>query len=136
MSKLSEEELHNEKEVAYYSALVTAWIETRMELDKSLIMLSAGGIGLLVTILSTVGARNLWELVLYAGAFFSFLISIVTCIAIFKRNPQLIKSSIRNTNSQKSNLKKLDAITLSSFLFGILFSISIGIVAGIAQLNR
>jgi hypothetical protein len=37
MSKLSEEELHNEKDVAYYSALVTAWVESRMELGKSLI---------------------------------------------------------------------------------------------------
>lgn len=90
MLNLSEEELHNEKDVAYYSTLVTAWVETRMELDKSLIMLSAGGIGLLVTILSTVGARNLWELVLYAGAFISFLISIVTCITIFKCNSQLL----------------------------------------------
>jgi hypothetical protein len=136
MSKLSEEEFHNEKDVAYYSALVTAWVESRMELDKSLVTLSAGGIGLLVTILSTVGVKESWELMLFSGAFISFLISIVACIIIFKRNSQIIEISLRDTNSQKPNVEKLDTIALSSFLCGILFSISIGIVAGIAQLNR
>ena len=136
MSKLNNDVLQNEKEVAYYSALVSAWIEARMELDKSLVMLSAGGIGLLVTILSTVGVNPKWMLWLYAGAFVSFLISIVSCLMIFTRNPKVIEGVLENKNVQNYRLARLDTIALASFLSGILFSISIGVVTGITQFNR
>ena len=43
-------DLNKEKHTAYYSALVEAWLDTRMEKDKSLLMLAAGGIGILVTL--------------------------------------------------------------------------------------
>jgi hypothetical protein len=43
-------EITKEKQTAFYSALVEAWLETKMEKDKSLLMLSAGGVGVLVTL--------------------------------------------------------------------------------------
>jgi hypothetical protein len=100
MSKLNDEEFRKEKEVAYYSALISAWTETRMELDKSLLTLSAGGIGLLVTILSTVGINKKWVLFLYAGAFVSFLISVFSCLRIFWRNSERIASLVGNTSAR------------------------------------
>jgi len=136
MSRLDNDMLRNEKEVAYYSALISAWIEARMERDKSLIMLSAGGIGLLITILSTVGVNQRWVLWLYACAFISFLVSIFSCLMIFNRNPKVIEDVLENKSVENHRLARLDTIALSSFLSGILFSISIGVVAGVAQFNR
>ena len=41
------------KNIAFYSTLLSAWIQTKMERDKTLVTLSAAAIGLLVTILTT-----------------------------------------------------------------------------------
>ena len=131
-----DEELRVQKELAYYSALVSAWIETKMEFDKSLVMLSAGGIGLLITILSTVGVKTELELILYGGAFISFLLCVVSCLLIFNRNTRLIENSIRSKSLKKHRLNWLDIIAPTSFLSGILFSISIGVIAGVAHFQR
>ncbi|MDA8663964.1 hypothetical protein N9L66_03280 [Porticoccaceae bacterium] len=48
------------KNVAYYSTMLSAWIETKMERDKTLVTLSAAGIGLLVTILTVIGVV-IWQ---------------------------------------------------------------------------
>jgi hypothetical protein len=53
------------KNVAHYSVMLDAWIQTRMALDKSLITLSAGGVGVLVTLLTTVGVARPWQIYLY-----------------------------------------------------------------------
>lgn len=45
------DELKQQKELALYTAQVDAWVTTSFERDKSLLTLSAGGIGLLLTIL-------------------------------------------------------------------------------------
>jgi hypothetical protein len=37
-----------QKRVAFYTSLVNAWIQTRMEVDKTLIVISSAGIGFLI----------------------------------------------------------------------------------------
>lgn len=64
------------KNIAHYSILLSTWIETKMERDKTLVTLSAAAIGLLVTILTTVGVKSLWEIPLFAFAVTSFLATI------------------------------------------------------------
>jgi hypothetical protein len=53
-----EDAKNNAKEVEYFAAIANAWVNTRVEHDKSLLTLSAGGIGLLITLLSTVGIET------------------------------------------------------------------------------
>lgn len=48
-------DLANKKEELYLSAVINGWIETRMERDRTLLALSTGGVGLLVTLVTTVG---------------------------------------------------------------------------------
>lgn len=60
---MSPEEIDDQKRVEYYAASVNAWFNTSLEHDKSLFTLSAGGIGLLITLLTTVELsplRRLW----------------------------------------------------------------------------
>lgn len=56
---MNEERNTQEKDIQFYAASVTAWFNTRLEHDKSLLALSAGGIGLLVTLLTTVGVKSI-----------------------------------------------------------------------------
>lgn len=48
----------SQKRVAYYSALISAWIQTKMEVDKTLIIISSAGIGFLIAIISKLDIDN------------------------------------------------------------------------------
>jgi hypothetical protein len=43
------------KNIAHYSTLLSAWIQTKMERDKTLVTLSSAAIGFLVAILTAAG---------------------------------------------------------------------------------
>ena len=56
------------KNIAHYSTLLAAWIQTKMEIDKTLVTLSTAAIALLVTILTAVGTSNFY---LFASSVFN-----------------------------------------------------------------
>jgi hypothetical protein len=60
------------KRVAFYSSLVNAWIQTRMEVDKTLIVISSAGIGFLITLLTRKVGISCNLFLLYLAAFVSF----------------------------------------------------------------
>ena len=49
-SKECENSLYNEKSVAYYAESVAAWYQTKLERDISILAISAGAIGLMITL--------------------------------------------------------------------------------------
>jgi len=116
------------KNIAHYSVLLTSWIETRMERDKTLVTLSAGAIALLVTILTTVGARYWWLLLFYVAAFGGFLCTIWSSIVVYQLNSKEIEIEIQGSRGERPNLKKYDQRSLVGFILGAIFSISIAIV--------
>ena len=80
-------DLEQEKEVAFYAASLDAFYTTALEYDKGLFALAAGGLGLLVTLLTTVGIVSLYELVAYfigIGAF-TFALAVVLWILRFNK---------------------------------------------------
>src|ERR1700733_4671800 len=46
------EEEHQKHELAHYAATVTAWFNTKMEHDKSLLTLSTAAVGVLITLVT------------------------------------------------------------------------------------
>ena len=123
------------KNVAYYSVLLTAWIQTRMERDKTLVTLSAAAIGLLVTILSTAGVKSLLQLAFFAGSFIGFLTTIWSCIQIYQRNSLHIEQEIRRSEEKKDfNLEQFDRVSLWAFFIGVTCAVGIGIVSVMNQI--
>src|SRR5688572_7614081 len=106
----TEDPLFKEKAVAFYAAMVEAWVATRMEKDRTLLALAAGGIGLLVTLLTTVAPTSAWQLALYAVAGALFLATVILAIQVFDRNSHHLE---RVVNHQERGpdplLDKLDA---------------------------
>jgi hypothetical protein len=115
-----------EKEIAFYSSLVQAWIDTRMELDRTLVTLSAGGIGLLATLLTTVGVVRRWHLWFYALSALGFLIALIVELVIFKKNAAIIEEIIGG-GGRKTGLKHLDGVGLVSFGVGAAALLLIGV---------
>jgi len=149
MNEQKSDTTEQQKDIILYSAMVNAWVQTKMERDKTLISISAGGIGLLVTILSTVGVQYWWQILLYCCAFLSFCVVIIALIVIFDKNSKYIekvidkkaspdnkKDSLDNEKAfQKHVLKRLDSVSFYSFVLAVIFSIVIGIVAAIDKLG-
>jgi hypothetical protein len=121
------------KDLAYYSALVGAWIETKMERDRTLVTLSAAGIGLLVTILTTAGiASQRWILWLYGGAFLGFVLTLLATLVVFGRNSRLIEQAVQGTSQESPKLRRLDLFSMTCFSFAVGCTIAIGFVAALA----
>lgn len=115
-----------EKKLAYYSALVGAWIDTRMELDRTLVALSAGGVGLLATLLTTVGVSRMAQVWLYGLAALAFATTLICELVIFKKNSAIIEETIHDLDPT-TKLKHLDRVAIVSFGIGIAALFAVGI---------
>ncbi|MDP1871698.1 MAG: hypothetical protein Q8K61_08720 [Gallionella sp.] len=117
----------NLKEVEAYAAAFNAWFNTALEHDKSLLALSAGGIGLLLTLVTTVGLNSVLSLCLYFGALFFFATTIIAVLFIFRKNRVLI-SEILLDEKKTTNLKLLDNIALVTFGIGVVLIAILGTI--------
>lgn len=134
---MEDSEVTAQKAIQFYGAGVAAWFNTALEHDKSILTLSAAGIGLLVTLLTTAGLSSAEALLLYVGAILSFLLSIVCVLLIFNRNKTHIEQIITGANSAADSfLTKLDHAALVSFGAGVIFSVLIGVSAGIDSYTK
>ena len=122
-----EEEIIREKEMAFYAASVQAWYLTRLEHDKSLLILSSGGIGLLITLITTKGVDSIALLVLYIVALIGFVVCITAILYIFIANSTYITNIIKNIKQHVPRLNILDKIARVSFTLAIIASLLIGI---------
>jgi hypothetical protein len=99
------------KNVAFYSAVVEAWVATRMEKDRTLLSLATGGIGLLATLLTTVGPSSRVELWLYGAAGVCFITTVVGAIRVFDRNSEHLSDVLRKkTVGDDADLQLLDRV--------------------------
>jgi hypothetical protein len=111
------------KQVEWYAANLEAWFATRLERDKSLLTLSAGGIGLLITLVSTVGIQSLESLILFVLALLAFIACLASVLWIFQRNSSHIHDVVNNPKATNDSvLAGLDTAAVSTFLAGVVFS--------------
>ncbi len=100
---MTEKELGDEKEIAWYAAALDAWYGTRLEHDKSLLTLSAGGIGLLITLASTVGIPSRIALRLASLAILAFILCVVAVLLIFKGNSGHLEDVVHGEGNAVEN---------------------------------
>ena len=134
MSEAPEDPSLPAKRVAFYSALVSAWIQSRMERDRSLITLSSAGIGLLLTLSSTVGPDGFLTFSLYCIGFVGFAVTIISGLSIFHRNSLHIERLIAEKQTTDPLLARLDSISRTGFTLGVLSIVLLGVTAGITRL--
>jgi hypothetical protein len=129
--------LDAQREVAYYGALVAAWVETRMEFDKTLLSLSTGGIGLLVTLLTTVGPSSNDVLICYGVAGALFVLVIAGCMWVFHRNAEYLESVVRNPQAEDDQrLQDLDAFLPILFGSGVAMTLALALVVGASKMHK
>ena len=122
-TKIETDEL---KEVEFYSNQVQAFFTTALEKDKSILTLSSGAIGLLITFGSNFNITNTAEKLLYIFSLISFLICIIILILIFDKNKDYIIADIKEkkelVNKHEQTLKYLDNSAMFLFLLGVILA--------------
>ncbi|WP_461521775.1 hypothetical protein [Porticoccus sp.] len=124
------------KNIAHYSVLLGAWIQTKMERDKTLVTLSAAAIGLLVTILTTVGVKSIWEIPFFGIAVTSFLVTIWSSLVIYQLNSQHLENAIRGSSEKDPRLEKYDKRSIKAFIVGAVSALIIGILSASFQVLK
>ena len=126
----NEDPIREQKEIAYFQELISAWTATRMENDKQVLTLSALAIGLLVTFRSEIDDVLAFCVWLLAGV--SFLVSILLILLVFRQNSDYIAQIIRETHQgQEIDLDRaLRRNTLWAhglFAFGVFLTIMLAV---------
>ena len=126
-----------DKDKEFYAASVEAWYLTKLEHDKSLLFLSSGGIGLLITLITTRGIDSVVFLVLYIAALLSFVFCLISVLCIFNRNSTHIENIVKNANASSDPLLKvLDVVAIFSFVIAIILSVVIGVATAANSLKE
>ncbi|MER0214745.1 MAG: hypothetical protein DU481_00820 [Nitrosomonas sp.] len=114
--------MSDEKEVAYYAAKVNAWFNTKLEYDKSLLVLSTGAIGLLITLLTVTNVGSTTLLYIFVLAIACFLLCIILILAIFSWNAKHLEELIAGNNKNNKILAILDRLSIFVFIVGVLLA--------------
>jgi hypothetical protein len=127
---MDEREIAAQKSVEFYSASVAAWYASALEHDKSVFTLAAGGIGLLVTLLTTVGFDGWVTFIFFALAIGSLLVTLACILVIFKKNQSYVQAVLAGGQVYTDpKLARLDRAALVSFGLGVVFAVGVGISA-------
>lgn len=129
---MTPEELKAQKDIQFYGASVNAWINTSLEQDKSLLTLSAGGIGLLIALLTTIGIAEVALLVLYVLAIVAFSVCLIFVLYIFSRNRKHVEKVLAGNPAADPSLGTADYAAMAAFLAGALLTGIIGITMAVS----
>jgi hypothetical protein len=120
-----QKELNRLKEVEFYAASVNGFINTALEHDKSIFTLSAGGIGLLATMMPGISSWSM--LVMYGCAIGAFLVSLLIVLSIFSLNRKHILKVLGGNPDPDRWLTVLDVSAKVAFGAGAALTVYIGI---------
>ncbi len=127
---------NTQREGLYYSALVTGWITTKLERDKSILTLAAGGIGLVVTLMTTVGPTSCSMLWLYGLAVSCFLCSLIAVVIVLDKNGDHFEAVANGKTDREPRLEVLDAFSFWAFVGGAVFLAVIGMSGAVGKLEQ
>ena len=118
------------KNVAHYSVMFAAYINTCVDANKAIFVFSSTGIGLLIAIVDKLQQLSIYVKIVYIGALVAFFAAVCSTLLVYIYNAKSIESYIRNEGSEKSEFK-LDTwkyINYILFAIGLVLSLVVTIV--------
>jgi len=121
---------------SYRDAVREQWIQARRDLSSTFGNFSAGGVALLVTLLSTAGLPTPWAGILYAGAFGAFIRAIHLRIRSLEWDTEYLKLAWGDPEGVLEDMEAegiaIDRGVRRSFWTGVIFAV---LIAGMAALH-
>jgi hypothetical protein len=133
------QDIEHLKKVEFYSQSYASFFSTTIEKDKSILAVSAGGIGLLITLINFSKKIEVFEYLFFLFAAISFILAILTIIYIFRENAEyIIALTTESTDLYKKGckLKMLDNIATCAFLLGIALSLVPGVTLSYQNIKK
>jgi hypothetical protein len=124
------------KDRLFYSAMINAWLHTKIERDKQLLTLSSSAIGLLVTLLRTVGVSSWLQIALFSVTLFAFLVTVISILIILGKNATRIQETLNGSETRNRALALLDEVATISFIMGMIMVVIIGIYSATTSLSE
>ena len=125
-----EHEFEKEREIEFYAAALDGYYTTSLEYDKGIFTLAAGGLGLLVTLLTTSGLKTFSELVGYLIGISAFSVDLFLLLSIFRLNKEQITHVVQGQEQLSTNkLKRVDFAVMCVFFIGVVCAAFVGISA-------
>lgn len=103
------------------------WLQSRMELDRSLLQLAGAGIGLIVTLLTTVGVNSRVQWIAAGGCVATFVAVIVLTLLIFRQNANYCMRVAKGATDDDLWLVWMDRGAMIFFIAGLAFAIALGV---------
>jgi hypothetical protein len=125
------------KNVAHYSVMLAAYINTSVDATKAIFVFSSTGIGLLIAIVAKLQQLSICVKIVYIGALVAFFAAACSTLLVYILNVKLIESHIRNKGeeSMEFKLKTWKYINYFSFAIGLALLLVFAIV-GIFNSNK
>ena len=129
-------DINTGKMIAYYSSIYNAWLNTRMEGDKSILTLSVSALRLLITLFATISKITKIEFILFLIAILFFLCTAILIIIIYNKNSDFLESIAKEDEIHKheKTLKRLDIFSRIFFFLGLIISLINGILFAIKKI--
>lgn len=135
------------REEIYYEVALSNWFSTRFERDKSLLALSSGGVGLLVTLLTVYGSPTIVATAAFGVGVAGYLAVIILALAVLGANADYLGVILTGHNRRRSEhwkakarqltlerrLARIDCWIKWCFGVGIAATILVGVTATIAK---
>lgn len=122
-----QEDNYLQKDLEYYKTLLTLWAENRMTSVKTVLNLSVGGIGLLVTF-SHYFKVSYESLVFVVISIACFCLSILCCLGMYYLNPKYLENELALENDKK-NEKLIESQKILGYCLGFLHKASFLLLA-------
>ncbi len=114
------------KNISYYSVMLAAYIDARVDANKAIFAFSSTGIGLLIAIVGRLQQQSIYLKIIYISALVAFFVAVGSTLLVHICNTKAIESYIRNEGSEKSMDFKLNTckyINYISFAIGLILSL-------------
>jgi hypothetical protein len=101
-----------------------------------LFVLAGGGIGIMISLLTTVGFDSYWILVLFLIAILAFLNCLAHLLRIFEGNRDYLEAIVAGPHQDAdTKLKRWDKVAKNSFLVGVIFSTAVGLTVAALKIS-
>lgn len=112
----------------FYSATLSAWYDSHFMLDKSLLVLSTGGIGLLTAMVTTC-FLTIPIVIIYFITVLSFLVCIVCIIGMYPRSCDHLKKLLIDNRATDPVILFCNKIAIGAFISGLIFTLIISLLS-------
>ena len=133
------QDVEKNKYIEFYSQSYASFYNTTMEKDKSILAVSAGGIGFLITLINFSKEIKIFEYIVFLFASLSFVMAIFTIIHIFGKNAEYIialTTESDDCDEKECKLKMLDKIATCAFALGIALSLVLGVTLSYRNIKK